>query len=73
MLPTTIKDNSKLMLPTTIKDNTKSGKKINWRPSGWLVGQAGQLETSRASKGSPFCLVGQARLCQAKTGQADPY
>jgi len=34
MLPTTIKDNAKLMLPTTIKDNTKSRKKKNWRAGG---------------------------------------
>ena len=36
MLPTTIKDNVKLMLPTMIKDNTKFGKKkLNWRAGEW--------------------------------------
>jgi len=56
------------MLPTTIKDNIKFGEKNKLRAGRWL---AGQLETGRARKGSPFCLAGRAglaRLWWAKSG-----
>ena len=43
MLPTTIKDNAKLMLTTMIKDkqNLEKNKYINWRADEWPVGQVG--------------------------------